>query len=297
MLTSDNLELLIAIVDNGSFSAAARALGKTQSAVSMAIANIETDVGLVLFDRSRREPIPSAALLSLLPDARLVSHRIAAIHHQLHDLSTGVESLITIGVAADINPNPIAAAIAGVAQHYPGIEIVVVIKPQEALIAALHRSELDACVAYGGLDLNAQESIHALWVETLIAVASPEHPLVKDSNAALSIEDLIAHRQILIASAEAPPVDIRPVVSARQWKVENASMVLALVETGAGWANLPRSFVKESINQGRVVELVFNNIENGLALPVYLRQLQKYPQGKALALFQKLLRAPTGVIC
>ena len=40
----------------GSFSAAARKLGKSQSTVSTAIANLEIDLGITLFDRSTRKP-------------------------------------------------------------------------------------------------------------------------------------------------------------------------------------------------------------------------------------------------
>ncbi|MDP3309728.1 MAG: LysR family transcriptional regulator, partial [Polaromonas sp.] len=40
----------------GSFSAAARKLGKSQSTISSAIANLEIDLGLSLFDRSSRKP-------------------------------------------------------------------------------------------------------------------------------------------------------------------------------------------------------------------------------------------------
>ncbi|MBC7608342.1 MAG: LysR family transcriptional regulator, partial [Polaromonas sp.] len=44
----------------GSFSAAARKLGKGQSTVSSAIANLEVDLGLTLFDRSSRKPALTA---------------------------------------------------------------------------------------------------------------------------------------------------------------------------------------------------------------------------------------------
>lgn len=45
----------------GSFSAAARKLRKSQSTVSTAIANLEADLALTLFDRSARQPVLTAA--------------------------------------------------------------------------------------------------------------------------------------------------------------------------------------------------------------------------------------------
>lgn len=51
------LETLLMVVNTGSFSAAARKLGKAQSAVSTAISDLEIDLDLQLFDRSGRYPV------------------------------------------------------------------------------------------------------------------------------------------------------------------------------------------------------------------------------------------------
>jgi DNA-binding transcriptional LysR family regulator len=59
--SADQVPLFLAVLDAGSFSAAARKLGRVPSAVSMAIAQLEAELDLQLFDRSGREPVPSAA--------------------------------------------------------------------------------------------------------------------------------------------------------------------------------------------------------------------------------------------
>lgn len=53
-LSGENIQLFLAVLEHGSFSAAARALRRVPSAVSMAIANMEAELGFALFDRSRR---------------------------------------------------------------------------------------------------------------------------------------------------------------------------------------------------------------------------------------------------
>ncbi|HAT24425.1 MAG TPA: LysR family transcriptional regulator, partial [Pantoea septica] len=53
----ESLEAFVQTVSSGSFSAAARALGKSQSTISTAIAGLEDDLGFKLFDRSGRQPI------------------------------------------------------------------------------------------------------------------------------------------------------------------------------------------------------------------------------------------------
>ena len=53
------LETLIAITETGGFGAAAMRLGVTQSAVSMQIKALEAELGVMLFDRAHRPPLPT----------------------------------------------------------------------------------------------------------------------------------------------------------------------------------------------------------------------------------------------
>src|SRR5690606_6677625 len=59
-VNQEQLLMFKTVMETGSFSAAARQLGKVPSAVSMAIANLEIDLNLELFQRIGREPKPTA---------------------------------------------------------------------------------------------------------------------------------------------------------------------------------------------------------------------------------------------
>ena len=72
---SDSVQVFLAVLDQGSFSAAARALGRVPSAVSMAVANLEAELDLQLFDRTGREPRPTDAARALEP----VAERFVAV--------------------------------------------------------------------------------------------------------------------------------------------------------------------------------------------------------------------------
>lgn len=66
--TSETLKVFLAVVDSGSFSAAARKLGRVPSAVSMAVSQLEAELDLVLFDRSTQpSPPPLPEHWSLRP--------------------------------------------------------------------------------------------------------------------------------------------------------------------------------------------------------------------------------------
>ena len=77
---SDAIQTLLAVLDHGSFSAAARALGKVPSAVSMQIAQLEAALNMPLFAREGREPKPLPAALALEPQARLLAAQLQQLN-------------------------------------------------------------------------------------------------------------------------------------------------------------------------------------------------------------------------
>ena len=102
-MNSEQLELILEVIDRGNFSAAARALNRVPSAVSMAIANLEAELNLKLFERSKNHLEPTEIALSIEPHARLIVTKLRQLEMHLTELSMGLETNLKIGVAADIN--------------------------------------------------------------------------------------------------------------------------------------------------------------------------------------------------
>lgn len=70
-MSIDQLRTFIAAVDEGSFSAAGRKLRRAQSVVTATLANLESQVGFPLFERTGRYPKLTEAGAALLEAARL----------------------------------------------------------------------------------------------------------------------------------------------------------------------------------------------------------------------------------
>ncbi len=79
MLNLSNLATLVAILDKGSFTAAAGVIGCTPSAVSLQVKQLETYFGKPLFDRSSRQSRPTAFALEVAQAARDTTARIQAL--------------------------------------------------------------------------------------------------------------------------------------------------------------------------------------------------------------------------
>src|SRR5258706_13303093 len=90
-VTLDQLRTFIAAVDEGSFSAAGRKLKRAQSVVSQTLANLESQLGVKLFDRSARYPMLTEKGKSLLADARAVADNVDGFKARAPSMRRGLE--------------------------------------------------------------------------------------------------------------------------------------------------------------------------------------------------------------
>ena len=284
---SDSIELFLAVIERGSFSAAARSLGRVPSAVSMGIANLEAELGYLLFDRSHREPVPTAMAAALVPHARLIAEQLKQLQVHAIELSLGLESKLSIAVVADLDKRAVLAAIKVIARRFPLLDIELLTAAQDDVLAMLHSGRVSVCLAFAGLSMNVLERFQFVGSERMIATLSADYPLVPGQD--LFLEDLVHLRQIIVASRDLPISDTRPLLGESHWRTDTLAMALVMVEAGLGWGNFPQSVVQPLLDAGRLQRLNFRNIENGLVLPVHAVWLKSQPLQKGALAFVELM--------
>jgi DNA-binding transcriptional LysR family regulator len=289
--SSDSIVLFLAVIDHGSFSAAARALRRVPSAVSMGIGHLEAELGYALFERRARQVFPTAAAQALLPQARLIAEQLKQIDAHAAGLSEGLETRLSIGVGAEIDSARLMQAISTVARHYPLLAIEVVAAPHDDIIRQMRRAEIDLCVAYGELETSLQEDFQFVGTETLVAVVSALHDSELLAAETLRLDDLFQHRQIVITSRELPLSNFRQLIAPTFWRTDNLATAVNMVKSGLGWANLPLAIAEPLRRDGSVRILPFSNVTNGLKLPLYARWMKQNPPGKAGQELLSLLKA------
>src|ERR1700693_2982885 len=97
-LTLDQMRVLIAVADAGSFSAAARGLGRVQSAVSQSIQTLEATLGIALFDRSHKTPRLTDVGRAIVDDARALIAGAGALRARAQSMVEDVEPELTLAV-------------------------------------------------------------------------------------------------------------------------------------------------------------------------------------------------------
>lgn len=294
--SSDNVLVFLAVLDHGSFSAAARALSRVPSAVSMAIAHLEAELQLNLFDRSGREPRPTESARALEPQARLLAAQLQQLNGQALALTQGLEQRLSIAIAPELLASRWTAALAELAQAHPLLEVEVLAAPQEDALALLHTGRAQLALVFERPSLDGREGFQEVGSDTLIAVMAPDHPVLEAARreaagradtpaASLSEEHLKTTRQIVVASRDLGQTDARFVYARHIWRTDNHLAALGLIEAGLGWGWQPRSLVAPRIEAGRLVEMPFSNLSNGLRLWVDVVWSKQRPMGLGAQLF------------
>ncbi|WP_295953452.1 LysR family transcriptional regulator [Rhodoferax sp.] len=278
--TSESVQVFLAVLDRGSFSTAARALGRVPSAVSMAIAHLEAELNLPLFDRSGREPQPTAAARSLEPQARLLAAQLRQLQAQALALTQGLESRLTLAIAPELLAAEWRSPLATLAQEYPLLEVEVLAAPQADALAMLHAGRADLALVFERPSLDGREGFQEVSSEILVAVMAPGLlAQTLQPGAGPREEQLTNTRQIVVASRDLATIDTRFAYARHCWRTDNHIAALGLIEAGLGWGWLPQSFVRSQIAVGTLVEMPFDNLTNRMELWVDVVWSKERPLG------------------
>ena len=291
--SSDSVQVFLAALDHGSFSAAARALSRVPSAVSMTIAHLEAELAVQLFDRSGREPRPTAAARALEPQARLLAGQLQQLNAQALALTQGLEKRLTLAIAPELLAAHWTAPLAALAHEYPLLQVEVLAAPQVDALALLHSGRAQLALVFERPSIDGREGFQEVGTETLVAVIAHEHPLLAGDNGQRTVlreEHLTTTRQIVVAGRDLDQTDPRFVYARHHWRTDNHLAALGLIEAGLGWGWQPRALVQPRIEAGRLAEMPFDNLTNGSALWVDVVWSKERPQGLGAARFVALMR-------
>ncbi len=289
-LTKDAVQIFLAVLDCGSYSAAARRLGRVPSSESMSIANLEADLGLNLFDRRGREPQPTEAARALEAKARFMLQQFDLWEAQALALSRGLESRLSLAIAPELLASDWASPLAALAQRYPSLQVEVLAAPEDDAMRLLHEGRVQLAVVFESPQYDSRECCQEMAREQLLAVIAPDHPALAGGGP-LRTEDLAEHRQIVVAGRDPGIRAPRFLQAHHHWPTDSHSAALTMVEAGLGWGFLPESMVRAQLAGGRLVALQLDNISSFSALWVDVIWSSTRPLGLGASHFIALIRA------
>ncbi len=293
--SSDSIKLFLAVLDEGSFSAAARALGRVPSAVNMAVSQLEAELDLVLFDRSTRKAQPTAAARALEPQARQVASQLNLLDAHALQLHAGLERRLVLAMPPELQTGAWSRPLTTLAAEFPTLEIEVRSAAQADAARMLHEGSAHLALVFERPGIDEREAFQEAGSQLLVAVAAP-HYLARGSGAPLGEAQLADMRQIIVASGDPAASDPQLVLSHRIWLTDSYLAALELVQAGVGWAYLAQPLVQPLIASGALKPVVFDNMASQLRLWVDVIWIKNRPLGLAARRYLALLNQQSGAV-
>ncbi|MDT7566899.1 MAG: hypothetical protein QOG76_5523 [Pseudonocardiales bacterium] len=171
------VEHFLAVVEHGSFTAAARATRIVQSALSTSIRNLERELGTALFERTTRRVTVSEAGQAFLPRARRVVAESTAAVEAVRAVAGLHRGRVAIGMIQWLGPVDLPAELSRFHRRYPEIQINVLNAPVSELLDRLRNGTLD--LAYLAMDGPLPDDLagRPVFDEDLLLIMPPEHRL------------------------------------------------------------------------------------------------------------------------
>jgi len=253
-ITLDQLRTFVAVADEGSFSAAGRKLRRVQSAISHAMANLEGQLGVKLWDRSKKVPLLTPQGASILVAARRICTEMDALGEVAEGLAGGLEPAVAFAVDAVLPVRIVVDACREFRTRFPTVQLRLFTDTMSAVAELVVDGTCDLGVIGPAAQASGLEREH-LMVVRMIPVAAKGHPLAAIAGA-ISASMMAAHVNIVFSErATGRPTPDQGVLSANTWRVTDLAVKHALILGGLGWGNMPEHRVADDIRAGSLVRI------------------------------------------
>ena len=280
-ISLDQLRTFIAAADEGSFSAAGRRLGRAQSVVSQTLANLESQLGVRLFERGARFPVLTPEGKALLTDARTVARSMDLFKARARGLAGGLEPEVRVVVDVMFPTVVLTGAVADFQAEFPNTPLRISVEGLGAVIEPV----LDRRCAFGirgPLPIAPPEltSEHLLVIRYQ-AVASPSHPLAAERRPIRTVE-LARHVQLVLSdrSSLSEGQDLG-VFSPRTWRLSDLGAKHAFIRAGLGWGGMPLHAVEADLASGALIPLTIEAMGLADTMPMSAIYRTDSPPGPA----------------
>ena len=283
-LSLDQLRVFIAAAETGSFSAAGRKLRRAQSLVSQTIANLEAQLEVRLFDRTKKYPRLTGAGQALLVEARLVVERMDGFKARAKTMAEGLEPELSAVVDVMYPMAVLTKAVGFFRQTYPRTPLLLYVEALGAVVQTV----LDGRARIGVIgSLPAiPESVHSepLLEVPFVTVVAPHHPMAK-IRGVVPKSALAEHVQLVLTDRSTLSEGRTfGVLSPLTWRLADLGAKLEFLRAGFGWGHMPLPVVESPLARKELVRIRVEGVPANARMPthaVYRKDAPPGPAGRA----------------
>lgn len=170
------LRYFVAVVDEGTFTAAAEAVRISQSGISTQIQKLERELGLALIDRSARRVALTPAGVQLVPYARSAIAAVDNVKGAADDIRGLVVGSLRVATVTGLVWPPLFDALSAIHAEHPGIDIWLHEGNSDDLIAQVREGAADVAIASWSGDEPDGVELSVVFDDPLVAAVGRDHP-------------------------------------------------------------------------------------------------------------------------
>lgn len=267
----ENFKVFSDLVENQSFSRAAKMNKITQSAVSQQLRAMEKHFGVLVVDRSQKQFRLTPEGERLYHSCKDILQRYQQMSSELQEMQKIISGNIHISTVYSIGLYELPPYLKTFMQNYPTVNVRVEYRRSNLVYEDVLQNSVDL-----GLVALPQKVRHLELIpfreDHLTLVASPDHPLCDEDS--VTIQELLGHpliafdpdiptRKTLDQYFRENRLSFEPVM-----EFDNIETVKRAVEIGAGVAFIPHTTVQQELDQGTLkeIKLQWKGIQRPLAI-------------------------------
>jgi len=243
------IRAFLALARAGSFTRAASELHMSQPTLTVQIQQLETGLGVKLFDRNKRHVALTQAGRDLLVPLERILIDVEAIATNTEELLEHRRGLVTVAALPSVAAGLLPRAIKKLTEEYPGITVRVYDGVASTVAAMVRSGQVDFGISsqtYGDRELTS----HVLMMDRLCAVVASNHPLARKRS--MTLHELAKHPLILMVkdSSSRQIVDLafdrEGLVGNVAYETTYGTSVAGFTHAGLGIGILPESMAAPS---------------------------------------------------
>lgn len=251
-ITLEQWRALVAVVDAGSYAAAAEAVNKSQSTLNYAVSRIESLLGVEVFTTEGRRSVLTPGGRTLVRRARALLDESGQLERLAGRLAAGQEAELKLAVEVIFPTWQLLECLGELSREFPDMSVQLHETVLSRTTELLQQGSVDLAIT--GLIPPGFVGDRLMQVR-FIAAAAPSHPL-HHLGRNVTLEDLRHHRHLVVRDTGRQPVDgFAWRVTEKRWAVSSKATSIRAACMGLGFAWYAEETIRRELESGELKPL------------------------------------------